>query len=49
MYEASKSISAANSQNFVDISEAQKPTWVEFLEFDFCYLKRQGYINIASG
>ena len=49
MYEVSKSILAANSQNFVDISGAQKPTWAKFLEFDFCYLKRQGYINIARG
>ena len=34
--------SCAKSQNFVDISEAQKPTWVEFLKFGNVYLKSQG-------
>ena len=47
MYEVSKSI-PAKSQNFVDISGAQKPTWTKFLEFDFFFnLKRQGYIDIS--
>ena len=32
---ASKSIPAAKFQNSADISGAQKPTWVKFLEFDF--------------
>ena len=31
----SKSVPAAKSQNFVEISGAQKPTWAKFLEFDF--------------
>ena len=31
----SKSIPAAKSQNLVDISDAQKPTWAKFWEFDF--------------
>ena len=35
----SKSIPAAKSQNFVDISGVQKPTWAKLLEFDFFYLK----------
>ena len=49
MYGMSKLIPAAKSQNFVDISGAQKPTWAKFLEFDFFfYLKRQGYIDITS-
>ena len=30
----SKSIPVAKSQNFVDISRAQKPTWAKFLEFE---------------
>ena len=47
IYWLSKSIPAAKSQNFVDISGAQKPIWAEFLEFDFFYLKRQGYIDIT--
>ena len=42
---ASKSIPAAKFQNSADISGAQKPTWAKFLEFDFFYLKRQGYIQ----
>ena len=46
MYEVSKSIPAAKCQNFVNISRAQKPIWTKVLEFDFFYLKRQGYIDI---
>ena len=42
---ASKSIPAAKFQNSADISGAQKPTWAKFLEFDFFYLERQGYIQ----
>ena len=42
-----KSIPAAKSQNFVDISGAQKSTWANISEFTFFYLKRQGYIDIA--
>ena len=47
IYGVSKSIPAAKSQNFVEISGAQKPTWAKLLEFDFFYLKRQGYIDIT--
>ena len=47
IYCVSKSIPTAKSQNFVDISEAQKPTWAKVLEFDFFYLKRKGYIDIT--
>ena len=32
---------AAKSQNFIDISGAQKPAWANF------YLKRQGYTDIT--
>ena len=46
IYLASKSIPAAKSQNFVDISGEQKPTWAKCLAFGFFYLKRQGYIDI---
>ena len=35
IYLVSKSIPAAKSQNFVDNSRAQKPTWAKFLEFEF--------------
>ena len=35
IYWVSKSISAVKSQNFVDISWTQKPTWDKFLEFEF--------------
>ena len=35
IYWASNSIPAAKSQNFVNISEGQKPTCAKFLEFDF--------------
>ena len=42
VYWVSKSIPAAKSQNFVDISGAQKPIWAKFLEFEFFYLERQG-------
>ena len=49
MYEVPKSIPAAKSQNFADISGVQKPTWVKFLKFDFFYIKRQGYIDITRG
>ena len=35
IYCVSKSIPAAKSQNFVDISGAQKPIWAKVLEFDF--------------
>ena len=31
----SKSTPAAKSQNFVDNSRAQKPTWAKFSEFEF--------------
>ena len=44
MYDVSKSIPVAKSQNFV----GKKPTWVKFLEFDLFYLKRQGYIDITK-
>ena len=44
----SKSIPAVKSQNFVNILGGQKPTWVNFLEFEFFYLKRQGYIAPAG-
>ena len=47
IYGVPKSIPAAKFQNFVDISVVQKPTWAKFLEFDFFYLKRQGYIDIT--
>ena len=47
IYGVSKSIPAAKSQNFVHISRALKPTWAKFLEFNFFYLKRQGYIDIT--
>ena len=49
MYAVSKSIPVTKSQNFVNISGAQKPIWAKFLEFDFFYLKRQGYIDITRG
>ena len=42
-YDVSKSIPAAKFQNFV----GKKSTWVKLLEFDFFYLKRQGYIDIT--
>ena len=42
-----KFIPAAKSQNFADISGAQKSTWANISEFTFFYLKRQGYIDIA--
>ena len=32
IYWVTKSIPAAKSQNFVDISGAQKPTWAKFME-----------------
>ena len=35
IYYISKSIPAAKSQNFVDISSTQNPTWAKFLEFNF--------------
>ena len=35
MYEVSKSVPAAKSQNFVSIAGPQKPTWAKFLEFDY--------------
>ena len=35
MYEVSKSVPAAKSQNFVNISGVQKPTWAKFWECDF--------------
>ena len=35
IYWVSKSIPAARSQKFVNISGAQKPTWAKFLEFEF--------------
>ena len=47
IYWVSKSIPAAKSHNFVNISEAQKPTWGKFLEFGFFYMKRQCYIDIT--
>ena len=47
MYEVSKSIPAAKSQNFVNISRAQKPIWAKILEFEFFCVKRQSYIDIA--
>ena len=37
----------AKSQNFVGILGAQKPTWAKLLEFDFFYLKTQGYGDIT--
>ena len=40
-------MSTATSQNFVDISGAQKPTHAKFLELDLIYLKRQGCIDIT--
>ena len=49
MYEVSKSIPAAKSQIFIDISGAQKPKWAKLLEFVFLYLKRQGYTDITRG
>ena len=39
----SKSVPAAKSQNFVEISGAQKPTWAKFLEFDFLSEKTRLY------
>ena len=42
-----KPILTAKSQNLVNTSEAQKPTWAKFLEFGFFYPKRQGYIDIT--
>ena len=48
MYEVSKSIIAAKSQNYVDSSGAQKPTWAKSLEFDFFNLKRQDITNLGS-
>ena len=47
IYWVSKSIPAAKQQNFVNISGAQKPTGTIFWEFEFFYLKRQGYIDIT--
>ena len=47
IYWVSKSKPAEKPPNFVDISGAQKPIWAKFLEFDFFYQKRQGYIDIA--
>ena len=35
IYQLSRSIPAAKSQNFVNVSRAQNPTWAKFLEFDF--------------
>ena len=34
-------------QNFVHLSGAQKPTCAKYLESDFLYLERQGYIDIS--
>ena len=48
MHEVSKSIVAAKSQNYVDSSGAQKPTWAKSLEFDFFNLKRQDITNLGS-
>ena len=31
----------------MDILGAQKSTWAQFLEFDYFYLKREVYIDIA--
>ena len=47
LYWVSKSIPAPKSQNCVEISGAQKPTWAKFLESEFFYLKRQDYIDIT--
>ena len=48
IYWVSKSIPAAKSQNFVDVSWAQKTKCAKFLEFNFLYLNRQGYIDITE-
>ena len=44
----SKSIPAAKSQDFVDISGVQNAIWATLLEFNFLfYLKRQVYVDIT--
>ena len=43
IYWVSKSIPAAKSQNFINILGAQKPTWTNFLEFDFLFEKTRIY------
>ena len=48
IYWVSKSIPAAKSQKFVNISGAEKPTWTTLLESDFFKSKIQGYIDITS-
>ena len=40
IYWVSKSITAAKSQNFVNISGAQKHTWEKLLEFEFFLSKK---------
>ena len=35
---------AAKSQHFVNTLGPQKPTWTNFLESEFFYLKRQSYM-----
>ena len=43
----SKSIPTAKfCQNFANILSGKKPTWENFLEFIFFYLKSQDYIDI---
>ena len=46
IYLVSKS-SAAKPQNFGDISGALKTTWAKFGDFEFFFLKREGYIDIT--
>ena len=51
VFQLLKSIPASKSHDFVKISGTQKSTCAKFLEFDFFYQKRQGYIakiNLGS-
>ena len=48
LFQLLKSIPASKSHDFVKISGAQKSTCAKFLQFDFFYQKRQGYIAKIS-
>ena len=45
----SKSIPAAESQNFVDTLGPQKPTWTKFFEFEFFLSKKDNIIDMTRG
>ena len=46
IYWVSKSITAAKSQNFVNISGAQKHTWEKLLEFEFFFIWKDKVMQI---